>query len=386
MMEQSSLSLYAEAARRFLAGEIEIGLFGSMPVPDAPEDVAMIVISGAMMKADYCGSAGTRTIANAVKAAANSDKYKSIILYFENVPGGQVDGTEALANEVKAATAQKPVLSIVSGMCCSAGIWVASQSTEIYATSATDQIGCIGVLARFSKKDDGTVDVVADNTPHKNEEYKDYQVLKDMYLNPVAEMFQNAVRSGRGDVLKEAEKVLTGGTFISPEAKKHGLIDGVMSFEKVIQRANYLSNKNKNQNMKENNATAAQFPFDKVLNAANAEALEPIEQGFAISEDQLTALEASIAAAQENESTSATRIQELEATIAANAETIAAHEATIEAHVATIAAHEATIASYTGKPAPVAADPVAAADPVEDSGKKYLTSVDEEAARLYAEF
>ena len=383
MMNESFVQAYADAAKEYLAGkEISTGLFSKLTLPDVPDNVALIPINGAMTKADICGGFGTRSLTEQINQAAADPSKNSIILYFESVPGGQVDGTEIFANAIKAASLQKPVLSAISGMCCSAGVWAASQSTEIFATSATDQIGCIGVLARLNNPETASkdvIEVVSDLSPDKNKEFKDFQILKDMYLNPVAALFQSAVKEGRGDALKIGDKVLTGGTFISAEAKKNGLIDGVMSFEKIVQRANYLSKKNQKQNTmsatKPNIATDAEFPFKNVLAAAGVEALAPVEEGFAISEDALKALDARIVAlnaAEASLATSTARVTELEGTIA-------------EKETA-ITALTATVAAYTGKKAPTGADPIVEKDAEVDPKAKYLTSVDAEAAKLVADW
>ncbi len=381
-MSESHIQAYADAAKDFLAGkEISAGLFSKIALPDVPDNIALIPINGAMTKADICGGMGTRSLTEAINQANADPSKSSIILYWESVPGGQVDGTQIMADAVKAASEKKPVLSAVSGLMASAAVWVGSQSSEIYATSMTDQIGCIGVMAKLrnpATASNDTIDVVSDLSPDKNAEFKDVQILKDMYLNPVASLFQDAVKAGRGDKLKAGDKVLTGGTFIASEAKKNGLIDGIMPFEKIIQRANYLAKKQNSNTMsanKKNVATEAEFPFKNVLAAAKVEALAPVEEGFAISEEALTTLDARIVALNEAEASLATaqsRVTELEATVA-------------EKETA-ITALTATVAEYTGKKAPVAADPVATKDVDPDPKAKYLTSVDAEAAQMAAEW
>ena len=380
MMTESSIQAYADLAKEYLSGnEISTGFFSKLALPNVPDNIALIPINGAMTKSDICGGMGTRSLAAAINQAAADPSKNSIILYFESVPGGQVDGTEVLANAVKAAKDMKPVLSAVSGLMASAGVWVGSQSTEIFATSATDQIGCIGVMAKLrnpATASNDTIDVVSDLSPDKNAEFKDVQILKDMYLNPVAAMFQDAVKEGRGDKLKAGDKVLTGGTFIASEAKKNGLIDGIMPFDKIVKRANYLAKKQNQNTMsatKQNIATAAEFPFKNVLAAAKVEALAPVEEGFAMSEEALTTLDARIVelnTAEASLATANTRITQLEATVA-------------EKETA-ITALNKTVADYTGKPAPVTADPVVKKDVEPDPKAKYLTSVDEEAAKLAA--
>lgn len=382
MMTESSIQAYADAAKEYLAGNvISTGLFSKLSLPDVPDNIALIPINGAMTKADICGGMGTRSLSEAINQAAADPSKSSIILYWESVPGGQVDGTANFADAIKSATEKKPVLSAVSGLLASAGVWGGSQSTEIYATSATDQIGCIGVLARLknpAKANDDIIEVVSDLSPDKNAEFKDVQILKDMYLNPVAQLFQDAVKAGRGDRLKAGDKVLTGGTFIAAEAKKNGLIDGVMPFEKIVQRANYLAKKQNSNTMsakKPNVATEAEFPFKNVLAAAKVEAVAPVEEGFAMTEEALTTLDARIV-----------ELNTAETSLVTANERITALEKTVAEKETAITALNKTVAEYTGKKAPVAADPIAKKDAEPDPKAKYLTSVDKEAAELYADW
>src|SRR6185312_11088486 len=150
----------------------------------------------------------------------------------------------------------------------------------------------------------------------------------------------------------------------------------IMPFDKIVKRANYLAKKQNQNTMsatKQNIATAAEFPFKNELAAAKVEALAPVEEGFAMSEEALQTLDARIVelnTAEASLATANTRITELEATVA-------------EKETA-ITALNKTVADYTGKPAPVTADPVVKKDAEPDPKAKYLTSVDEEAAKLAA--
>lgn len=249
MILPSAIEHYREAVSMLLAGrEIPVGMFASLPGPEVPDSVGMVVMSGVLTKSDVCGSVGTRSMANSIKGMANDPKISSIILYAENCPGGQVDGTYALSQEVKAAAAKKPVIGMVSGVNASAGVWAMAHATEIYTTAPTDMVGCIGTVAqiRRPKADSDFIEVYSDLSPDKNSEFKDPEKLKSAYLNPLTELFHQEVMAGRGDSLKlEKENVLSGKTYIASDAKKYGLIDGIMPMNKVISRAVYLGRTNK---------------------------------------------------------------------------------------------------------------------------------------------
>lgn len=245
LMHQPSVEAYAAAAVQYLSGkEIATGFFSSLKLPDVPDNVALIPIAGALTKADVCGWTGTRSLSMMINQAAADKKKESIILLFENCPGGQVDGTHELAEAVSMAKKRKPVFGAVSGLCASAGVWVSSQCTEVYATSPTDFIGCIGVMGRMKnpakaeKGDSDYIEVISDFSPDKNAEFKDVSVFRESHINPLAQLFQNAVTAGRGNRLKlDKENVLTGKTYVADKAREGGLIDGIMSFNKIVNRS-----------------------------------------------------------------------------------------------------------------------------------------------------
>lgn len=249
LMHEPSMEVYAAAAVEYLAGrEIATGFFSSLTLPDVPKNVALIPVVGALTKSDTCGWAGTRTLSNLVNAAAADKTKDSIIMLYENCPGGQVDGSQEFAEAVMNAKKRKPVLGVVSGLCASAGVWNLAQTTESYATAATDFIGCIGVMGKIrnpakaegDKKD--FVEVISDFSPDKNSEFKDVNAFREQHINPLAKIFHESVKAGRGDKLKlDKENVLSGKTYIASQAVEFGLIDGIMPFDKIVKRSIMLA-------------------------------------------------------------------------------------------------------------------------------------------------
>lgn len=255
MIDAESINLYSQFASDVLAGkEIATGLFGSLQLPDVPPNMALVTMAGALFKSDVCGAQGSRTLAKQVSAAASDPSIDAIIVLSEGCPGGQVDGTKEFADTIKLANAKKPVIGAVSGMACSAAIWALTSTAEIYSLSETDMIGCIGVMARMKNpkavdaENSDIVEVISDLTPDKNSEGRDVAQMKERYINPVAQIFQDSVKEGRGSRLKLSnENILTGKTYIAKHATSYGLIDGVMPFNKIVARANFLSKQRKNK-------------------------------------------------------------------------------------------------------------------------------------------
>lgn len=250
-MHQPSVEIYSALAYELLSGKtINTSLFGQLELPDVPENIAMIVMAGPVFKSDICGAAGTRNISFQIEKAAADSSIQAIILYQEDVPGGQATGMQELSRAITTAKAKKPVIGIVSGMSASAGYHAIASTTEAYALNESDLIGCIGVMAKMRNpktvdaSKESFIEVYSDLSPDKNQEFSSPENLKQSLLNPLAELFHRNVMGGRGSKLKlKKENVLSGKTYLAESAVEHGLIDGIMPMNKIIGRANFLSKK-----------------------------------------------------------------------------------------------------------------------------------------------
>jgi len=127
------------------------GMFGSPDREDKPfaqvGDAAVIPISGTLLNR-FGGSYGYVTGYNAIRAqlnAAMSDPSIRRIVLDVNSPGGMVAGCFELADDIRAARAQKPILALVDGGMCSAAYAIGSQATRIVAAPSA-RVGSIGVV------------------------------------------------------------------------------------------------------------------------------------------------------------------------------------------------------------------------------------------------
>lgn len=225
---------------------------------DAPEgSIAMIDISGPILKNGGMCSYGSSHFTSFVKEANASDKITGIILKIDS-PGGMVDGTNTLADAIKAST--KPVVAYVSdGMMASAAMWIGSAADEIYASQKTDTIGSIGVFTTiydfkeyFAKEGIKIHEIYASQSKDKNKDYKDavsgnYDSTKAR-LDFIADEFISVVKTNRaGKLNTDKEDPFTGKMYSAEKATEIGLIDGIMSFEQVVARVNELASKETKQ-------------------------------------------------------------------------------------------------------------------------------------------
>ncbi|MES2590889.1 MAG: S49 family peptidase [Bacteroidota bacterium] len=218
---------------------------------DAPVgSVAVINMTGPILKQDNCGAPGTATLGQRHKAADNHPNISAHIIVTDS-GGGSVDGTMDFANVIKASV--KPVVSFVDGMMASAAYWIGSASSEIVANNETAQIGSIGTAstmydnrAYLEKNGYKMIYVNADTSPDKNQTY--FQAidgntvpLREGSLNPLNAIFHNAVKENRSGKLKmSGAEPLTGKVYLSQQALEMGLIDHIGNFDFAVQRASEL--------------------------------------------------------------------------------------------------------------------------------------------------
>jgi ClpP class serine protease len=217
---------------------------------NAPKgSVAVIPITDAIMKYDYCGAYGTKSIAAFIKDAVASKNVVGVLLDMDT-PGGEVYGTKNLSDVIGAST--KPVVTHISdGYCASAGMYIASKSNKILMHQPTDKVGSIGVYTTlidprgaYEAKGFKVKTIYSPTSPEKNaawieamEKDNDKPMKADLaYLDKV---FMDQVRNGRGAKLNE--DALKGGMYYTDEAIEMGLCDGYATFEQAIEEVINLS-------------------------------------------------------------------------------------------------------------------------------------------------
>jgi signal peptide peptidase SppA len=82
-----------------------------------------------------------------IEAAVDDRKVKAIVLD-SDTPGGITTQIPETGEVIAEARGQKFIATHVSGMCCSAGYWLASQTHHIDAAGSSD-VGCVGVYAAY---------------------------------------------------------------------------------------------------------------------------------------------------------------------------------------------------------------------------------------------
>lgn len=232
----------------------QISEFGYAVAPEdaPPGSIAVISFDSPITKYDWWW-AGTITKANILSRCLANNNIIGVIQHMDT-PGGESAAPERYVNVV--AKRNKPIVSLVDGICASCGVWLASPTDEIYACSKTDEIGSVGTyttVVNFIKyfESQGIIldDVYATLSTKKNHSYREamrgnFEPLR-AEVDFWNEIFISAVKKFRGDKITDLEKIIHGDIYFAADAKKHGLIDGIGSYEFAAQRVLDLSKYNK---------------------------------------------------------------------------------------------------------------------------------------------
>lgn len=211
-------------------------------------DIARIQISGPMTKYTTSfdlmfGGCSTVAIRNAVRAAAADANVLGLFLDIDS-PGGTVNGTPDLADEVADFRQCKPVVAYVSDLCCSAAYWVASQCDAIHTNSVgfVGNIGCYSVLedSRGLQEKTGFKLTTIASAPFKGlgADGEVTDVLKEetqREVDQIHDLFVAAVAAGRKISPEQAKTLADGRALIGAHAVAVGLADRVCTIDESLE-------------------------------------------------------------------------------------------------------------------------------------------------------
>lgn len=179
------------------------------------------------------GATTLDAVAADLRALEASSEVRSILLTIDS-PGGAVAGVNDFAHLVS--TINKPISAHVSGQCCSAAYWIASQVSGGISADPTSVIGSIGVCmsASYQEGPDAmgrrSIDITSSNAPNKRPDLatEDGQATVRSTLDAIEAVFIGAVAKGRG--VSEATVRADfgqGGTLAGKDAKAAGMVDRI---------------------------------------------------------------------------------------------------------------------------------------------------------------
>jgi len=190
-------------------------------------------------------SADTEANADAIVTglrAAYEDKNTAGIILRINSPGGspvQAGYVNDEINRLRAEYPDIPLYAVISDICASGGYYIAAATDEIYANKAS-VVGSIGVvMSGFGFVD--TIDKLGMERrllhAGENKGFMDpFSPLKqedvdhmDSVLNDVYQQFIDIVKTGRGDRLKDDERIFSGLVWTGEQSLQLGLVDALGS-------------------------------------------------------------------------------------------------------------------------------------------------------------
>lgn len=219
LCERHALKTYLEAKNRIgdvknidesISGHIAREM--SKPISTRTGRTAVIQVSGVLTEAgpsmwDYfrgVGGTSYAKIRQEIGAAELDDAVDDIVVVFDT-PGGSVDGADETWKAIK--DTAKPVTAIVSGMCASAGYYIASACDTIIARSPASWIGSIGVVVTdvddtkyFESWGIYIVEVTSDNAENKRLSPLTKEGKEELRrtVNAYERQFHKRIQEGRG--------------------------------------------------------------------------------------------------------------------------------------------------------------------------------------------
>jgi capsid assembly protease len=200
--------------------------------------------------AQVSGATSLDRFSNAVMMAAMQPDIASILIACDS-GGGDAGAAMDTYTAVAAATKQKPVETMISGLCCSAAYYIASASTSITATRGST-VGAIGVYGvheatagfpgSLSEKL-GVLPTVISAGPRKVE-FGPWAPLSEEArgrmqadVSRVYARFLADVARGRGRTMAEVEQQFgQGGTLPADRALAAGMLDTLDTMPDVLRR------------------------------------------------------------------------------------------------------------------------------------------------------
>lgn len=212
------------------------------------DGVGIIPVRGPMFRyADFFSSISGATtyegLALDFRRAADDNSMRSILVEIDS-PGGEVNGVQELAGQIRAIDrGRKPVVAYVSGTGASAAYLIAAAAREVVA-APNAVLGSIGVRAAIrdtSQRDERlgvrTIEFVSSQSPNKRADPNtdEGRLRIQATIDALAESFIRHVAELRGITAEEVVSLFgAGGVQVGDGAVAAGMADRLGSFETTL--------------------------------------------------------------------------------------------------------------------------------------------------------
>jgi len=210
-------------------------------------NVAVIGVEGPLFRyasifAEISGATSIENLSRDFRAALDNPAVAQIVLNV-NSPGGQVDGINEFADQIRAGAAKKPVTAYVDGLAASGGYWLAAAASRI-VTNESAFLGSIGVVVSVTDTRDAQerqgvkrYEIVSTKSPLKRTDVRTDEGRAQLLAiaDSIADLFIGRVAQFRGTTEARVESDFgRGGILPARQAIASGMADSLGSFEPLI--------------------------------------------------------------------------------------------------------------------------------------------------------
>jgi signal peptide peptidase SppA len=202
------------------------------------------------MLTQISGGTSSQLVSQNLAEAVADPGVHSIILAIDS-PGGTVDGTQLLADQVHSVrNSKKQIVSLASGSMCSAAYWIGSAAQAVFIVDSTTAVGSIGVVTTHTDTSGAqaaqglkTTEISAGKYKRIASQYGPLsadgrKTIQDQ-LDYTYSLFVDAVAKHRGIGASQVlARMADGRVFIGQQAIDVGLVDGVRTMDALIAELN----------------------------------------------------------------------------------------------------------------------------------------------------
>ena len=224
------------------------------PTTNEPQ-IAVVFVNGTITNGENSSNvAGSQDIVaqlRNIRKNLNKNNIQAVILRV-NSPGGSVDASEAIRNELEALRSyQIPVVVSMGGMAASGGYWISTASDYIVASpnTITGSIGIFGIvptiensLSHIGVYNDGvSTSPLANRSLTQNLSSEMNQFIQ-MNIDNGYHTFISLVAKARNMTTEQVDNIAQGQVWLGSEGSKNGLVDKLGDFDDAIEMAATLAN------------------------------------------------------------------------------------------------------------------------------------------------
>ncbi len=223
------------------------------PTTNEPK-IAVVFVNGTITNGENSSNvAGSQDIVaqlRNIRKNLNKNNIQAVIVRV-NSPGGSVDASEAIRNELEALRSyQIPVVVSMGGMAASGGYWISTASDYIVASpnTITGSIGIFGIvptiensLSHIGVYNDGvSTSPLAHRSITQNLSNEMNQFIQ-MNIDNGYQTFISLVAKARNMTIEQVDNIAQGQLWLGSEGSKNGLVDKLGDFDDAIEMAATLA-------------------------------------------------------------------------------------------------------------------------------------------------